>query len=224
MGNNPTNQFSQLDFETKDDFVTHFGNLRGRVQIVVQAITIHHPTLALQFTYQALQNVLSKNEADQGDFYLHPVHRTTTTQSQTYIFWEASSTLLEWVTTALKDVDNQIHQMLAEMLQQLLRYNSSDPLLHARYVHCLGALSPLYKYNTQALDAVLQRLFVDMQFRLPSEKEVPVGALSEDTLASRKKAHATFINLCKTHAKHLLPNLKALVDKSEELWQKVIFF
>lgn len=62
-----------------------------------------------------------------------------------------------------------------------------------------------------------------MQFRLPSEQNVPVESLSEDTLSTRKKAHSTFITLCKAHAKLLLPNLKSLVDKSEELWIKVHF-
>jgi hypothetical protein len=126
---------------------------------------------------------------------------------------------LEWVLSFIK-VDPQIQQILVKLLQQLLEYKTTDPLLNTRYIGCLGALNPLYKYNEKALDATLQRLFVEMQFKLPSEQNVSVDNISEDSVAARKKAFSTFITLCKTHAKYLLPNLKALVDKSEELWSK----
>jgi hypothetical protein len=88
MANNPTNQFSQLDFESTADFVTAFGNLRGRVQVIVQAITTNLPIPTLQFTAQAIEAVLQKRSADRTDHYIHPVHGTVTVQSQTYIYWE----------------------------------------------------------------------------------------------------------------------------------------
>lgn len=96
MSNNPTNQFASLDFETKDDYVATFSNVRGRAQNLVQNISMHRSILALQFTYQIMQSVLTKNKPDGGDV-LNPVLRICTVQSQTYIAWEGNYLCYNWL-------------------------------------------------------------------------------------------------------------------------------
>ncbi|KAL0477018.1 exportin, partial [Acrasis kona] len=219
MSNNPTNQFSQVDFDTKDDYSQHFGTLRGCITVLVQTITLLRPMLALEFAYQAIMAVIDKNNAD-SDSIKNQKLQIATVQSQTYLAWETASTLFEWILSTVKKPSENALSALTQLLQKLLRFSSTDPLIHSRWVVCLEVLDPVYNNNKDALDAVLQKLFAEMRFRLPREANAPVNALCEDTQSARKKCFHAFIHLCKTHSNHLLPNLKYLVDSSEKLFKE----
>jgi hypothetical protein len=59
-----------------------------------------------------------------------------------------------------------------------------------------------------------------MMFRHSSETEKSLKNLDLDTKSAREKAFTVFISLCKVHGKYILPNIKNLIDKSQELWKK----
>ena len=214
------NQTAGLEFQDKNEYSQYFGAFRSKLTLIVKLIAERRPENSLLFVARGIENTLKKNAPDAND------KRTPTGLldmcSHTYVIWEGCSTMLEWVIHGVNfpklKPDHQCFRVLETLLKMLLHFQTRDPLIQTRYLHALQVLVPLYKTNHAALDATLDHLFSQMQFRLDSELNKPLSTISEDSQAARRKAFAVFINLCNTNSGYLLPAIDKLVNNAGLLW------
>lgn len=76
--------------------------------------------------------------------------------------------MLEWVISGIEkskkgnnDPYKKIHALITMMeilLKMLLSFSTGDSNIQKRYLHCFKCLTPLYRVNEKALNAVLQKV------------------------------------------------------------------
>jgi hypothetical protein len=146
--------------------------------------------------------------------------------------WEAATQMLEWVVKAAKGkkkkqqqqtsqhLQNDINQRLFVLLKASIDFTTQDPLIQKSFINIFGILAPIYSADTNALNAVISKLFFHLQFRAVNEKQISLNQLSQSSKDARGEALSSLIKICKANAQLLLQYLRPFVDQAEQLWKK----
>jgi exportin-5 len=222
MSSSLMNQTASLEFQDKQEYTEFFSSARSKLATIVRLITWKAQIYVLQYSGRGLEEVIKRNTAAKTDILTADGFCDMT--SQTYVLWEAATTMLEWAISSIhwKDLrpSAEHFKILDIMFNMLTSFQTKDPNIQTRYLHCFQILSPYFTYNHKNLDATLQALYTHMQFRIEKEANRPVSNLSEDTQGTRRKAFSVFIHLCNAHSGYLLNFLNSFVDNSEKLWKE----
>lgn len=164
--NHPTNTFSQLDVDSKEEYQTWYATLRGKIRQCLVEITAFLPQVTLQASFEKLQAVLPKSAPDSTREAVNSAGHCSV-MSMTFLEWENASSIFEWVVNSLKDdvkKSTAVVQNMHSLFTALLNFSTDDPLIQTRYLHIIGYLRPLYDSDANALNLALQKVTNILEF------------------------------------------------------------
>lgn len=130
------------------------------MQYVIERITENKPLESIEFAVKGVMSMLGRKAADPKSEQVDS-HGLCTLYSVTFIMWEASTQLLEWVVKTVKKSKTQsvdINQRLFFLLKHCLEFSTNDPLIQRCYVSVFGILSSLYSADEKALMTVISKV------------------------------------------------------------------
>ncbi|CAH0477632.1 unnamed protein product [Peronospora belbahrii] len=219
---NPGNQAAACDcsreeFDDHNEYISYYGNFRGRLYALIRILVQLNPTVVLQSLHERVVFVLTQNAV--GTDHLSPDRGFCTDLSTTYLYHEGISSLIDCIVKQLPPsaMQNPVnHQMLQMILQAILSFETPDPLLKFRQLLVLASFSKYYALDGSTLTAVFEMLFSNIDFVMSGEDVH--GKMSSDTINVRRRALSSLVSICQTIPAHILPVLPVLCSKAQELF------
>ncbi|KAF4317683.1 hypothetical protein JM18_008996 [Phytophthora kernoviae] len=210
-------QCSMEEFDDHTEYVAYYGNFRGRLYALIRILVHLNPTLILQSLHERLVFVLSQYNT--GTDHLSADRGLCTDLSSAYLYHEGITSLLDCIVkqlpaNAMENPSN--HQMLQAILQAILSFDSSDPLLKFRQLLVLASFAKYYALDGSTLTAVFEMLFANINFVLSGEDVH--GKMSSGTINVRRRALSSLVSICQAIPAHILPVLPVLCSKAQELF------
>lgn len=182
--------FSQLDFDSDEEFNVFFARLRADLLDASRLATL----IAPQITFNCAQNWLLS---------------ILNSQNTPLAEWEAAASLLDAVVSKAKDAPTG-----PQLLERCLSFQSSDPLIYSEFLSCVSALFTFVQHDPQRLlQPALERIFAAALYVQPGET---FELRSKTTQLVRRHACSLMVKLAIGHAPLLVQcfnDLKAAVDQ-----------
>ncbi|KAI9916654.1 hypothetical protein PsorP6_018017 [Peronosclerospora sorghi] len=208
---------SREDFDDHDEYIAYYGNFRGRLYALMRVLVQLNPTVVLQFLQERVVFVMTHFSA--GTDHLSSDRGSCTDVSTAYLYHEGTTSLVDAIVKqfppmAMQEAVNQ--QILWTVLQTIVAFETSDPLLKYRQLLVLASFAKFYEVNGSALTAVFNLLFASIKFVMPGEG---VHAhMSSLTINVRRRALSSLVSICQAVPAHILPVLPVLCTKAQELF------
>lgn len=208
---------STEEFDDHAEYITYYGNFRGRLYALIRILVQLNPTIVLKSLHERLVFVLSQYPA--GTDHLSSDRGLCTDISTAYLYHEGISSLLDCIVKQLPPnaMENPAnHQTLQALLQAILSFDTPDPLLKFRQLLVLASFAKYYVLDGSTLTAVFEMLFANINFVLPGEDVH--GKMSSGTTNVRRRALSSLVSICQAIPAHILPVLPVLCSKAQELF------
>ncbi|RMX69108.1 hypothetical protein DD238_001946 [Peronospora effusa] len=208
---------SREEFDDHNEYVSYYGNFRGRLYALIRVLVQLNPTVMLQSLHERLVFVLTQNAV--GTDHLSADRGYCTDLSTAYLYHEGISSLIDCIVkqlpaNAMQDLVNQ--QTLGMILQAILLFETPDPLLKFRQLLMLASFAKYYVLDGSALTTVFEMLFASINFVMSGEDVH--GKMSSDTINVRRRALSSLVSICQAIPAHILPVLPVLCAKVRELF------
>ncbi|KAK1937826.1 Exportin-5 [Phytophthora citrophthora] len=208
---------SKEEFDDHNEYISYYGNFRGRLYALIRVLVQLNPTIVLQSLHERLVFVLSQYAA--GTDHLTTDRGFSTDLSTAYLYHEGISSLIDCIVkqlppNAMQNPTN--HQVLQAILQAILSYNTLDPLLKFRQLLVLASFAKFYQLDGTSLTAVFEMLFANINFVMSGEDVH--GRMSSATINVRRRALSSLVSICQAIPAHILPVLPVLCTKAQELF------
>ncbi|CEG37302.1 armadillo-like helical domain-containing protein [Plasmopara halstedii] len=208
---------SREDFDDHVEYISYYGNFRGRLYALIRLLVQSNPTDVLQSLHERLIFVLSHYRF--GTDHLSPDCEFCTDLSTTYLYHEGITSLIDCIVKQLpaKAMEHESTcRLLQGILQAVMAYDSPDPLLKFRQLLVLASFAKYYTLDSSSLTIVFEILFANIDFVMPGENVH--GRMSTDTINVRRRALSSLVSICQTIPAHILPVLPVLCTKAHELF------
>ncbi|POM75346.1 Exportin-5-like protein, partial [Phytophthora palmivora] len=161
---------SKEEFDDHTEYISYYGNFRGRLYALIRVLVQLNPTIVLQSLHERLVFVLTQYAA--GTDHLNADRGFCTDLSTAYLYHEGISSLIDCIVkqlpaNAMQNPTN--HQVLQAILQAILSYDTSDPLLKFRQLLVLASFAKYYVLDGSTLTAVFEMLFTNINFVMLGE-------------------------------------------------------
>uniref|UniRef100_A0A4W6DV81 Exportin-5 n=1 Tax=Lates calcarifer TaxID=8187 RepID=A0A4W6DV81_LATCA len=205
---NPSCEYSRVDFDSDEDFNSFFNSFRAQQGEVVRSACRIVPLEAFQIAAEWLQYQIA-SPIDIGD---------TTCKSKTaeglcsllspsVVQWDAVTVFMECMVAHIfksleEEVMGEIFNQSMELLQAVLNYETKDPLILSCVLTNVSALFPFVIHRPHFLTQVLYKLFKAITFDIGQDNKVPRTRAVKNV---RRHACSSIIKICRDYPQFILP-------------------
>ncbi|XP_073484791.1 exportin-5-like [Aquarana catesbeiana] len=206
----PSCEYSRLDFDSDDDFVTFFHDFRAVMRDVIRQACRLNPHTSFHMAAEWLHFQLSA-PLDPGP-NSSAGEELCTLLSPSYIQWEAMTFFCECVINqvvrVLRKEDLPVTQGV-ELLQIVLSYETRDPLILTCLLDNLTLLFPFMRYMNDFMPSILTKLFSAVTFQLNNK-----GPQTRSVKGVRRHACSAIIKICRDTPELVLPHFDLLSSQA----------
>ncbi|TNM99958.1 hypothetical protein fugu_012991 [Takifugu bimaculatus] len=200
----PSCAYSRVDFDNDSDFNSFFNTFRAQQGDLVRGACRIAPHEAFQIAAEWLHYEVT-TPIDTGGSKSQTAEGMCSFLSPSVLQWEAVTTFMDCtVWQILKSVEEEkfpIDQSM-ELLQAMLNYETSDPLIMSCVLTNISTLFPFATRRQQFLPRVFYKLFKAVAFKGGQENRV---SWSRSVKNVRKHACSSFIKICRDFPQFILP-------------------
>uniref|UniRef100_A0A3Q1C3N6 Importin N-terminal domain-containing protein n=1 Tax=Amphiprion ocellaris TaxID=80972 RepID=A0A3Q1C3N6_AMPOC len=185
---NPSCEYSRVDFDSDEDFNSFFNSFRAQQGVVLRSACRIVPLEAFQIAAEWLQYQIA-SPVDAGDVTCKSktAEGLCSLLSPSVVQWDAMTVFMECVVSQiLKNLEEEVMNM--ELLQAVLNYDSKDPLILSCVLTNVSALFPFAIHRPQLIPQVL--------YKVPRTRAVK---------NVRRHASSSIIKICRDYPQFILP-------------------
>ncbi|XP_044069646.1 exportin-5 isoform X3 [Siniperca chuatsi] len=201
---NPSCEYSRVDFDSDQDFNSFFNSFRSQQGEVVRNACRIVPLEAFQIAAEWLQYQIA-SPIDTGDTTSKTAEGLCSLLSPSVVQWDAMTVFMEcMVTQIFKNLEEEklpIDQSM-ELLQAVLNYDTKDPLILSCVLTNVSALFPFAIRRQHFLPQVLYKLFQAITFEVGQETKTPRTRAVKNV---RRHACSSIIKICRDYSQFILP-------------------
>ncbi|XP_061601346.1 exportin-5 [Cololabis saira] len=201
---NPSCEYSRLDFDSDEDFNSFFISYRAQQGDVLRYATRIVPLEAFQTAAEWLHYQIT-SPIDPGDTTSKTAEGLCYLLSPSVVKWDAMTVFMECVVSqifkSLEEEKLPIDQSM-ELLQAVLNYDTKDPLILSCILTNVSALFPFAIHRPQVLPQILHKLFNAITFEVEQENRVPRTRAVKNV---RRHACSAIIKICRDFPQFILP-------------------
>ncbi|XP_023119664.2 exportin-5 [Amphiprion ocellaris] len=201
---NPSCEYSRVDFDSDEDFNSFFNSFRAQQGVVLRSACRIVPLEAFQIAAEWLQYQIA-SPVDAGDVTSKTAEGLCSLLSPSVVQWDAMTVFMECVVSQiLKNLEEEklpIDESM-ELLQAVLNYDSKDPLILSCVLTNVSALFPFAIHRPQLIPQVLYKLFKAITFEVNQENKVPRTRAVKNV---RRHASSSIIKICRDYPQFILP-------------------
>ncbi|XP_061766057.1 exportin-5-like isoform X2 [Nerophis ophidion] len=210
---NPSCQYSRVDFDNDEDFNPSFNSFRARLGEGVRCACKLVPSEAFLMAAMWLKYQLndSNTTTETGD-------GLGSQQFPPALQWEAVTIFMDCVISQiLRSVEEEklpVDQSM-ELLQGLLNYKTKDPVIMSCVLTNVSALFPFIKNRLQLLPGVLCKLFETVTFEPVQENKAPRTRAVNNL---RRHACSSIIKICRDYPQFFSPSFDMFYNRIKEMF------
>ncbi|XP_059215577.1 exportin-5 [Centropristis striata] len=201
---NPSCEYSRVDFDSDEDFNSFFNSFRAQQGEVVRSSCRIVPLEAFQIAAEWLQYQIT-SPIDTGATTSKTAEGLCSLLSPSVVQWDAMTVFMEcMVAQVFKNVEEEklpIDQSM-ELLQAVLNYDTKDPLILSCVLTNVSALFPFVIQRPHFLPQVLYKLFKAITFEIGQENKAPRTRAVKNV---RRHACSSIIKICRDYPQFILP-------------------
>ncbi|XP_029448694.1 exportin-5 isoform X1 [Rhinatrema bivittatum] len=213
---NPSCVYSRFDFDSDEDFNAFFNSFRAQQGEVIRMACRLDPKTGFQMATEWLRFQLAA-PVDVGSMNSKTREGLCSIFSPSFVQWDAmtffsESVISQMFRTLVKEeipVNNGI-----ELLQQVLNFETKDPLILSCILTNVSALFPFVTYRPEYLPQVLSKLFASVIFEVIEESKAPRTRAVKNV---RRHACSSIIKMCRDYSQLVLPNFEMLYNHVKQL-------
>uniref|UniRef100_A0A3B4ZEZ9 Exportin-5 n=1 Tax=Stegastes partitus TaxID=144197 RepID=A0A3B4ZEZ9_9TELE len=202
--NNPSCEYSRVDFDSDEDFNSFFNSFRAQQGEVLRSACRIVPLNAFQIAAEWLQYQISC-PIDTGDITSKIAEGLCSLLSPSVVQWDAMTVFMECVVSqmfkCLEEEKLPIDQSM-ELLQAVLNYDTKDPLILSCVLTNVSALFPFVIHRPHFVPQVLYKLFNAITFEVALENKAPRTRAVKNV---RRHASSSIIKICRDYPQFILP-------------------
>uniref|UniRef100_A0A667XKR4 Exportin 5 n=1 Tax=Myripristis murdjan TaxID=586833 RepID=A0A667XKR4_9TELE len=211
---NPSCEYSRVDFDSDEDFNSFFNSFRAQQGEVVRSACRIVPLEAFQIAAEWLQYQIA-SPIDTGNTTSKTAEGLCSMLSPSVVQWDAMTVFTECVVgQTFKNLEEEklpIDQGM-ELLQAVLNYETKDPLILSCVLTNVSALFPFVMHRPHVLPQVLFKLFGAITFEIvPNSKVSSVKNV-------RRHACSSIIKMCRDYPQFILPCFDMLYNHVKKLF------
>uniref|UniRef100_A0A8D0ADU7 Exportin-5 n=1 Tax=Sander lucioperca TaxID=283035 RepID=A0A8D0ADU7_SANLU len=203
---NPSCEYSRVDFDSDEDFNSFFHSFRAQQGEVVRIACRIVPLEAFQIAAEWLQYQIAC-PIDTGATTSIPTtaEGLCSLLSPSVVQWDAMTVFMEcMVAQIFKNLEEEklpVDQSM-ELLQAVLNYDTNDPLILSCVLTNVSALFPFVTLRPHFLPPVLYKLFKAITFEVGQESKAPRTRAVKNV---RRHACSSIIKICRDYPQFILP-------------------
>uniref|UniRef100_A0A8D3BU13 Importin N-terminal domain-containing protein n=1 Tax=Scophthalmus maximus TaxID=52904 RepID=A0A8D3BU13_SCOMX len=212
---NPSCEYSRVDFDSDEDFNSFFNSFRAQQGEVVRSACRIVPLEAFQIAAEWLQYQIAS-----------PIDIGVTTckkglcslLSPSVVQWDAVTVYMEcMVAQIFKSLDEEKlpTDQSMELLQAVLNYDTKDPLILSCVLTNISALFPFVLHRPHFLPRVLSKLFKAITFEVGQDNKMPRTRAVKNV---RRHACSSIIKICRDYPQFILPCFDMFYDHVKKLF------
>ncbi|XP_030604531.1 exportin-5 [Archocentrus centrarchus] len=214
---NPSCEYSRVDFDSDEDFNFFFNSFRAQQGEVLRSACRVVPLEAFQIGAEWLQYQIT-SPIDTGDTTSKTAEGLCSLLSPSVVQWDAMTVFVECmfsqIVKSLEEEKLPIDQSM-ELLQALLNYETKDPLILSCVLTNVSALFPFAVHRTHFLPQVLIKLFKAVTFAIDQETKAPWTRAVKNV---RRHACSSIIKICRDYPQYMLPCFEMFYNHVKELF------
>uniref|UniRef100_A0A3Q0STW4 Exportin-5 n=1 Tax=Amphilophus citrinellus TaxID=61819 RepID=A0A3Q0STW4_AMPCI len=214
---NPSCEYSRVDFDSDEDFNFFFNSFRAQQGEVLRSACRVVPLEALQIGAEWLRYQIT-SPIDTGDTTSKTAEGLCSLLSPSVVQWDAMTVFVECmfsqIVKSLEEEKLPIDQSM-ELLQALLNYETKDPLILSCVLTNVSALFPFAVHRTHFLPQVLIKLFKAVTFEIDQETKAPWTRAVKNV---RRHACSSIIKICRDYPQYMLPCFEMFYNHVKELF------
>ncbi|GLD65071.1 exportin-5, partial [Lates japonicus] len=201
---NPSCEYSRVDFDSDEDFNSFFNSFRAQQGEVVRSACRIVPLEAFQIAAEWLQYQIA-SPIDIGGTTSKTAEGLCSLLSPSVVQWDAVTVFMECMVAhifrSLEEEKLPIDQSM-ELLQAVLNYETKDPLILSCVLTNVSALFPFVIHRPHFLTQVLYKLFKAVTFEIGQDNKVPRTRAVKNV---RRHACSSIIKICRDYPQFILP-------------------
>uniref|UniRef100_A0A3B4Y9U3 Exportin-5 n=1 Tax=Seriola lalandi dorsalis TaxID=1841481 RepID=A0A3B4Y9U3_SERLL len=201
---NPSCEYSRVDFDSDEDFNSFFNSFRAQQGEVLRSACRIVPLEAFQIAAEWLQYQIA-SPIDMGDTTSKTAEGLCSLLSPSVVQWDAMTIFMEcMVAQIFKSLEEEklpIDQSM-ELLQAVLNYDTKDPLILSCVLTNVSALFPFVIHRPHFLTQVLYKLFKAITFEIGQDNKAPRTRAVKNV---RRHACSSIIKICRDYPQFILP-------------------
>ncbi|XP_037322098.2 exportin-5 [Pungitius pungitius] len=213
---NPSCEYSRVDFDSDEDFNAFFNSFRAQQGEVVRIACRIVPLEAFRIAAEWLQYQIT-SPIDTGAATSKTAEGLCTLLSPSLVQWDAMTIFLECVVPQVfRNVEEEklpIDQSM-ELLQATLNYDTKDPLILSCVLTNISALFPFIKQRPHLLPQIPYKLFNAITFEVSQESKAPRTRAVKNV---RRHACFSIIKICRDHPQYILPSFDLFYNHVKKL-------
>ncbi|XP_040906451.1 exportin-5 isoform X1 [Toxotes jaculatrix] len=214
---NPSCEYSRVDFDSDEDFNSFFNSFRAQQGEVVRSACRIVPLEAFQIAAEWLQYQIA-SPIDTGDTTSKSAEGLCSLLSPSVVQWDAMTVFMEcMLAQILKSLEEEklpIDQSM-ELLQAVLNYDTKDPLILSCVLTNVSALFPFVLHRPHFLTQVLHKLFKAITFEVGQDNKAPRTRAVNNV---RRHACSSIIKICRDYPQFLLPCFDLFYNQMKKLF------
>ncbi|CAL9687515.1 unnamed protein product [Knipowitschia caucasica] len=211
----PSCLYSSVDFDNDEDFHGFSLIFRAQQSDMLRLACRIAPLEAFRIAGEWLHFLIA-SPIDIGDASTTSSEGTCSILSPSAIQWDAETVFMEsMISQMFKYLEPErlpVEQGL-ELLQTLVNYETTDPLILSCVLTNISGLFPFIKHQTQLLPSLLNKLFGYVTFDTSPDKSVPRTRAVKN---ARRHACCSIIKICRDYPGILSPYM--LYSKMKEMF------
>ncbi|KAK2824326.1 hypothetical protein Q5P01_021501 [Channa striata] len=214
---NPSCQYSRVDFDSDEDFNSFFNSFRAQQGEVLRTACRIVPLEAFQIAAEWLQYQVA-SPIDIGDTTSKTSEGLCSILSPSVVQWDAMTVFMECMTAqifkSLEEEKLPVDQSM-ELLQAVLNYDNRDPLIMSCVLTNVSALFPFVIHRPQFLSQVLFKLFNAITFEVGQDSKAPRTRAVKNV---RRHACSSIIKICRDYPQFILPCFDVFYNHVKKLF------
>nr|XP_046258088.1 exportin-5 [Scatophagus argus] len=214
---NPSCEYSRVDFDSDEDFNSFFNSFRAQQGEVLRSACRIVPLEAFRIAAEWLQYQIS-SPIDTGDTTSKTAEGLCSLLSPSVVQWDAMTVFMECMVTqifrSLEEEKLPIDQGI-ELLQAVLNYDTKDPLILSCVLTNVSALFLFAIRRQHFLPQVLCKLFKAITFDISQENKAPRTRAVKNV---RRHACSSIIKICRDYPQFILPCFDMFYDNVKKLF------
>ncbi|XP_073729012.1 exportin-5 isoform X2 [Misgurnus anguillicaudatus] len=210
-------EFSRVDYDSDEDFNSAFNYFRA-----LQGKTVRQACCIVPYNAFRIASVWLKYQVsapiDTGNTTSKAGKGLCSALSPSVVQWDAMTFFTESVFGQLfktLEPEKQPVDLGMEMLQDVVNYETRDPLILSCVLTNISTLFPFVKHQPHFLPQVLFKIFPSITFELVEESKVPRTRAIKNV---RRHACSSIIRMCRDYSDLMLPCFDMMYDHVKKLF------
>lgn len=213
----PSCMYSSLDFDSDEDFHSFFIVYRAQLSEMLRLACRMAPLEAFEIAAKWLQFQMS-SPIVVGDASTVSSEGQCSILSPSVIQWDAETIFMECMVAQIfksLEVEKLPIDASMELLQQVLSYDSKDPLILSCVLTNISALFPFTVHRAPVIPQVLYKLFNSVTFETTADKGAPRRRAVKNV---RRHACSSIIRICRDYPQYIMPCFDMFYEHVKKLF------